>query len=187
MNLVYTTDNNFIPQVAAGMCSVMENNREMDWIHFYIVSDGVTPENQAQLSALVRQYGRELTVIELDEIASYFDFEFDTLGWRPVILARLLLDRLLPPDVDRVLYLDGDTIVRGNLAELWQTDMGDAVIGACVEPTMDKQRKIALGMENVPYFNSGVLLIDLDKWRKQCTGQRIIQFYDCLLYTSRCV
>jgi lipopolysaccharide biosynthesis glycosyltransferase len=93
------------------------------------------------------------------------------------VLARLLLDKLLPEDIHRIIYLDGDTIVRGDLNDLWNTEMGEKSIGACMEPTCSRKRKAYLGLKNIPYYNAGVLLIDLDNWRKNGTGKEIIDYY----------
>jgi lipopolysaccharide biosynthesis glycosyltransferase len=113
----------------------------------------------------------------LSNLQNYFEFTIDTSGWNPIVLARLLLDQLLPKDLDRILYLDGDTIVRNSLSNLWNTDMGDYAIGASVEPTCNKERKNKLGLSGKPYYNAGVLLVDLVNWRNNKTGEQILNFY----------
>lgn len=60
-----------------------------------------------------QKYNRNVIIKELGDIKQYFDFEFDTTGWNSIVLARLVLDKFLPEDMEKVLYLDGDTIVRG--------------------------------------------------------------------------
>ena len=177
MNIFYTSDDNFVPQLGAGICSVCENNREAKEIRFYIGSLAITPEHQEQLAELARRYGREAVFLPLDNLRQTIGFDFDTLGWSEIVVARLLMGRLLPQEVERVLYLDGDTIVRGSLAELWATGLEGRVLGACIEPTVNRQRRQALGLEALPYFNSGVLLIDLARWRSEHTEQRILDFY----------
>ncbi|WP_041138610.1 glycosyltransferase family 8 protein [Beduini massiliensis] len=177
MNILYTFNDKFVPQVGASICSVCENNKEIDEIHFYLLTYQLETKSKQFLAEFISNYSRRVTFISLADLNSYFTFEFDTLGWNPVILARLLIASLLPEEVNRILYLDGDTIIRGNLAGLWNTSMGSCVIGACVEPTVDIKRKIQLGLENAPYFNSGVLLINLNQWRKTNAGERIINFY----------
>lgn len=177
MNVFYTTDNKFVPQVAASICSLFENNKEFDRINVYVASMGVTPENQQKLQDFAKRYGREVSFIEIGDLSSYIDFSFDTSGWNSIVLARLVLDRLLSESVDRVLYLDGDTIVLDDLEKLWNTDMGGCVIGACIEPTVSASRRVNLDMKDHPYFNAGVLLIDLKKWRKQRTGSKILEYY----------
>lgn len=97
-------------------------------------------------------------------------------------LYRLLLGELLPPDLRRVIYLDADTIVEGSLAPLYDLPLNDgAVLGAVPDaqspwaagplgPTWQE-----LGMDpSSDYFNSGVLLIDLEGWRRDRTGHRCL-------------
>ena len=92
-------------------------------------------------------------------------------------MARLFLDKLLPQEVDRILYLDGDTLVLEDLGSFYYRDLGDKVIGMCPEPTVDKSRKEFLALKEHPYHNSGVLLIDLKKWRREEIGKKVIEFY----------
>lgn len=178
MNILYTFDNNFVPQVAAGMCSICENNKDIEELNFFVFSLKITDENKKKLDEFLNnKYGRNITFIELDDLKKYFDFSFDTSGWNPIVLARLLLDRLLPKNVEKILYLDGDTIVRGSLKELWNSNLHENILGACVEPTFSKERRKALKHGNNPYFNAGVLLVDLNRWRKEKIGEQIISYY----------
>lgn len=177
MNILYTVNDKFVPQLATGICSVCENNQKQDTIHFYVLGLEISDANKERLKELVQRYDREISLIEIKDMSHYLDFEFDTLGWSPVILARLFMARLLPQDVTRILYMDGDTIVRGNLSELWNLDLGNKVLGMSVEPTADVERKNALGLEHYYYHNSGVLLVDLAKWRAINAEELIIKFY----------
>lgn len=177
MNILYTVNDKFVPQIGAGICSVCENNKSEEDIHFYVLSIGITESNKTNLTSLVQRYKREIFIIEIEDIDAYLDFDFDTLGWSPVILARLFMGRILPTDVDKILYMDGDTIVRGSLSELWNMDLGQKILGMSIEPTVDKERKKALGLEDYYYHNSGVLLVDLNKWRQEKAEEAVIEFY----------
>lgn len=177
MNILYTLNDKFVPQVAAGICSICENNKDLDNITFYLISKEITDENKNKLKEFAKKYNRELIVKELGDIKQYFDFEFDTTGWNSIVLARLLLDKFLPDDVEKILYLDGDTIVRGSLKDLWDTDIDEYVIGASIEPTVDRDRKKSLGLEFKPYYNAGVLLVNLKKWREKNAGKIILDYY----------
>ena len=106
-----------------------------------------------------------------------FDFSFDTTGWNPVVLLRLLLDKLIPSNVDKLIYLDGDTIVRGCLDDLWETNINNKVFGMSIEPTIDKSRYKQLSIEGFPYYNAGVLLINLKRFREINAGKTIIDYY----------
>jgi len=177
MNIIYTLNNKFVPQVGASIISVCENNKSIDDITFYIISKEITEHNKEKLKKIVQKYNRKLIIKELGDVKKYFDFEFNTTGWNSIVLARLILDKFLPENIDKILYLDGDTIVRGSLKELWNTDINNYVLGASIEPTVDKTRKKNLGLESKPYYNAGVLLVNLKKWREINAGKIILEYY----------
>lgn len=177
MNIVYTVDNKFVPQLATGICSICENNKDEE-LCFYVVSKGITDNNKDALTKYVSTYGKKLCIIELSDIKDYVDFDFDTSSWNDIVLARLFLDRWLPDDVEKILYLDGDTMVRGSLHDLWKIDLTNYVIGAAVEPTVNGKRKKAINLESTkPYYNAGVLLINMKKWREMDAGKIVLDFY----------
>ena len=113
----------------------------------------------------------------MDNLNKFIPFTFDTSGWNPIVLARLILDHLLPESIDRILYIDGDTVILRSLSALWNTDLKGNVLGGCIEATQSKKRRISLKMESDPYINAGVLLIDLKKWRSEQTGLQILNYY----------
>ena len=177
MNILYTLNDKFAPQVGAAITSVCENNKDVKDINFYLITLNFSKGNISKMKKLVKTYNRNIYFYELDDINKYFTFQFDTQGWNKVILARLLVDKILPSDVDKVLYMDGDTIVRGSLSSLYETNIGSKILGMSIEPTIEKNRIASLELGDHPYCNSGVLLIDLKKWRKKKIGEKIIEYY----------
>ncbi|HFU4501794.1 TPA: glycosyltransferase family 8 protein [Streptococcus suis] len=177
MNILFTLNDAFVPQVAACMESIMRTLSKDDTCHFYLFSDGISLQNKEKLYQFVTDRGNKLTIIELENLESYFDFEIDTNGWASVVLARLLVDKLLPKEVDRIIYLDGDTLVLENIRELWEIDLEGNVLGMCPEPTASTERREKLGLRMNMYHNSGVLLIDLEQWRVREIGKKIFHYY----------
>ena len=177
MNILYTTDDKFVGKVGASICSVFDNNKSMEQISVYIIGQDISKENRRKLKELSQIYGRSIEIIELENLKNYFDFEFDTSGWNQIVLARLLLDKLLPDYIERIIYLDGDTINISNLQSLWETDLNGKVLGACIEATVDQKRKIDLEMDGIPYINAGVLLFDLKRWKEEHCFDRIMEYY----------
>lgn len=177
MNILYTINDNFVPQAAACMCSVCENNVDEQNISFFVAGMGISAANKDGLVQLAESYGRKCEIIEIDSIEKYLDFSYDTSGWNEIVLARLLIDKILPEHVDRVIYLDGDTIIRGSLRNMWNMNLRGKVLAMSVETTADKQRKQSLELENNYYYNAGVLLIDLKRWRSNDCARRILQYY----------
>lgn len=78
---------------------------------------------------------------------------------------RYLFADMLPKTVTRLIYLDADIICKGNILPLWQTDLQGKVLGA-VRDWGEAKSCDRIGLKNGRYFNSGVLLLDLTKWRQ---------------------
>jgi lipopolysaccharide biosynthesis glycosyltransferase len=100
---------------------------------------------------------------------------------------RLWIEEFFADDIDRVLYLDGDIVVLGSIAELWRADLGGALFGAVDIPGAQHGiDKLGMRAED-GYFNSGVLLVDLEQWRKTHALQTILGYIDAhperLVYT----
>ena len=97
---------------------------------------------------------------------------------------KLALARWLPATEERVVWLDADLLVLGDLAELWRTDLGGAVIGASPDArvaTVGARFGIrgfaALGLApGDKYFNAGVMLVDLARWRTEGVEERALGY-----------
>ncbi len=99
---------------------------------------------------------------------------------------RLLLPELLPAELNRVIYLDCDLVVLGDIGVLWDLDIDDHYAAAVPELTADSRRVSSaqglrlwqeLGLAaDLEQFNSGVLLINLDKWRAEFIMQRAMVY-----------
>lgn len=96
----------------------------------------------------------------------------------PVMWYRVLLPELLPEE-SRALYVDSDTMVLDDLRPLWKTDLRSTALAAVRNPFWNNGKdrdwlttmRLADGRE---YFNSGVMVMDLDHWRQNDIGQAVI-------------
>jgi lipopolysaccharide biosynthesis glycosyltransferase len=91
---------------------------------------------------------------------------------------RIFLPELLPAEA-RVLYLDVDTLATDSLAPLWETDLGDDWIAAVTNVMQhnDMERHLELGLSGPEvYFNAGVLLMNLDAWRRDGLTRRLYDY-----------
>ena len=85
---------------------------------------------------------------------------------------------MLPDSVRKALYLDCDTIVNGSIRPMYETELGNHLAGMVMEPTVYREMKESIGMEkDEPYYNSGVLLMDLEAWRNQDVLGQLLEFY----------
>jgi len=90
--------------------------------------------------------------------------------------ARLFVSSALPEEVKRVLYLDCDIIINRSLVELWNIDMHGKTIAA-LKDAFSKWYRMNIDLEPKDImFNSGVMLIDLKRWKEQKVEARLLQF-----------
>jgi lipopolysaccharide biosynthesis glycosyltransferase len=107
--------------------------------------------------------------------------EFSTASGLPkAACARFLIPHVIPKSISRILYLDADILVLGDLAPLWHQDLKGAVVGAVLDG-LDKQIKAkGARVARVPwvkqYFNAGVLLMDLGRWRSERISEQALEY-----------
>lgn len=178
LNVVYSSDNNYAPHLGASVYSLLENNRSFSKIIIYIIDNGISSNNKNGLEKIVSGFSdAEIVWIPFSDWESKLKLD---LAWDISVstYARLFIGEMLPIHTNRVLYLDCDMIICGSLSVLWETNLCDCVIGA-VQDDINDNTKRAVGLcPQDPYFNAGMLLIDLAKWRAQDIGKKAICFLD---------
>lgn len=171
MEIVCSTDSCYVMQTGIMLTSLFENNREAD-IRVHVLHNGIDSNSITLIERIACDYGQKITFYLVDEsLFSAFpigrDGQNTHVGTSYATYYRLFLSELLPNDINRVLYLDGDIIVMDSLNELWATDMHDKAIAAVPDSYNNKiEHYNRLHYpQQLGYFNAGVLLINLDYWR----------------------
>ena len=175
MNVFYFFSDLYAPIAAISMVSLLENNRTIGNIHFYIADDGIKQETKDRIETLIRQYRADITYIPLPDPSELLDFTFKDRYQIGHSYPRMCIARLLPESVERVLILDSDTMVCDDLGALWNIDMGDNILAGVIDCMNLKafSKQFALS-EGQFYCNAGVFLVDMKKWRAQNVEQEII-------------
>lgn len=180
MNIVYASDNGFCQHLAVSMFSLLDHNDTED-ISFHILSNGICEEYREQLSGIAEGFGREITFYEMDDLKEMLEQRvqgLDTGKFHIATLARLLIGSVLPDTVERVLYLDADTVVLRHIRTLYQTPLKGCIAAAVPEPTIYPQVKEEIGLNpQEEYFNAGVLLLDLKRWREEKMEEQAFDYY----------
>ncbi len=179
MYIVYASNDGYARHLAVSMLSLFDRNRRTREIVVFVISMGISDESRERLETIANRYGRELHFVELSDVKGQFACEIDTRGFDVSAMGRLFVASLLPEKVERVLYLDCDTVVAQPLLELWRTDLRGHVLGAVMEPTIYTAVKREIGLSKTDFYvNSGVLLIDLKRWRKIVAERKLVSFYE---------
>ena len=165
MNIMYAYDENYIEIAAVSILSCIQNNSDVP-LHFYLVQDKVTQNSTAKMEAMIHKNNAEVTFIEKPDIRKLSGAELKTLRWSDSAFSRLFLKELFGNEIslDRLLYIDCDTLIVGSLQELWETDIADWLGAACLECMSNWHKRIigAKPMDN--YINTGMLLLNVRRW-----------------------
>ncbi len=128
---------------------------------------------------MVESYGRKIFFIPMPDMIKDFDLHLKLIKkkWLFDSYCRLFLGTLLPK-IDRVLYVDADTLCNGDISELWHLDLDDNIAAGVVDCLGEPYYNLFEMSETSRYCNSGMMLFDLKKWREQNVEQQIKDYVD---------
>ena len=181
--IVSAGDRDFAMPMAMSLYSALSTLDPARSVFVYLIADGISASDQARCLAVVENAHHHATVEWVTPDASTFS-SLPTSPWNTrATYLRLLIPALVPKRFERVLYLDGDVIVARDLAPLWSVDMGDHPVLAVEnfsEPTLGTALPQVLhhidAPPDTPYFNAGVLLMDMPRWRERMIAERALDF-----------
>lgn len=164
MNVLYTCDNNYIWIMGISAISLFENNEHIKDLTVYLLGENISDGNKNVLQTIAEFYGRKFCVINVPKL-DIPDVLVST-RWPLSAYTRLFSGQLLPTSVHKVLYLDCDTIIRGDISHLSQIDVSNYICFG-KKDCIGSIYKQNIGLkENSLYINAGVLLFNLDELRK---------------------
>lgn len=171
---VFICDRGYVMQTAVAIRSLIDScvSSAQD---IRVVTYGLEPEQDKKLLGLARE-GASVSLVRGDGCFSEDSFSVKESRYRVATKAALLKFYLpaLLPDLDRVLYLDGDIIVRRDLAPLAELELGDRLAAVVRDlPQVFYERQL-LG-ESRDYFNSGVMLLNLRQMRAEGLTERLVE------------
>lgn len=152
-NFLYTSDSNYFNYMYLSIYSLLKNNDYPLTIH--IIESGFTKEQNEKLEKLFNLYSNAtLKMYSIDKLKSIMD-KYSIPKWKETDIAnaRLFSSKII--DVDKILYIDSDTIVTSSLKDVFNTNISSP-ISAVRE--MNVPSHLSGRLES--YYNSGVLLID---------------------------
>lgn len=155
----------YFQHIAACLISLLEKNLTLTFSVVVLVTRS-TPKSDEKLR---RTFKDQKNIIL--EVSAFNPADLDSIPmglgiyYPKEIWARFWIDQYFPEDVDRAIYLDGDMVMTGSIQPLLQLDLGDHVLAA-----VDIPGSIRPGQLNYEskkgYFNSGMMVINLKKWRE---------------------
>lgn len=177
MNVLYTCDNNYAWLMGISLISLFKKNKDIKDIDVFFIAENLDVENRAKIEQIASEYERTVKIIDVDVTTFNLSNNFISLSrWPLSAFSRLYSANLLPTDIDKVLYIDCDTIINENISQLYDTDMKDKVFCG-VKECISTKYKTNIGLtKKSNYINAGVMLINLKLLRKENIAKLIDDF-----------
>lgn len=176
IKLLCALDANYLPQLRVLLTSIRLNNPG-ETFGLYLMHSGLPECELEGLERWCGEAGWEFHSVSVD--AALFDGAPVTAQYPREMYYRLLAGQMLPDSLSRVLYLDPDILVINPLRELWETDMQGNMFAAAAHTgkteLANNVNRIRLGTDH-DYYNSGVLLIDLERCRSEVSPDELFAF-----------
>lgn len=180
LNIVYSSNDNYARHMAASMVSVFENNKAEEKIDVYILNIGLSANNLKILSDLAKKYNRAIHIVDLSDIKKRFNnVDVPVRTFSIETFARLFLAEVLPKTEDRALWIDCDTAVIDNIHDLYYCDLKNYAAAAVADQPNFGIKILCDDAEITDdiYFNAGILLANLDVWRKEQMAQKFVDYF----------
>lgn len=178
LNLVMAVNQQYLPICETMLFSFFRYHKEYH-VTLYLLNRVLNDKEIYRLEEFLKSFKAELFVISVDK--EYFA-EMPTVSNRfsEEIYYRILAHELIPRTVRKALWIDADIICMGSISELYEMDLKGNLMAvgrdfACESSAISKIKKSMGIMPEHAYFNSGVLLMDLEKIRREFTRDIIVE------------
>lgn len=176
MNLLITIDENYLLPCETMLHSLFTSNPNEDAVSIYLLHSGIGDDKLGELSNFCALHSAKLHPILVE--AELFSDAPVSKRYPKEMYYRLLAPLILPDDINRILYLDPDMLIINPLRPLWEANLYGRTFAAASHTGLTDMangiNSVRLNTEN-PYFNTGVLLIDLVKARKLVSSSDVFQ------------
>lgn len=177
MVVVYNCDERFAGIFATSVLSLFENNKHVNEITVYLIEKGVSEESKIKFQQLSDNYGRKIITLPMPDLERLAGVEVAIPTYnRMATCGRLFIASLLPEIIDKVIYVDSDTIFTDSIVELWETDISGYAAGM-VDGAHNALFRTQLGLKpNGIYYNSGLILVNLKYWREKNVEKEFLKY-----------
>ena len=171
INICYSSDQNYAKYMALSMATVLNTKAPDDKIHFYILDGGISESDKHKILNLKHIAPCEITFITVDK-EKFKNCPLENTNLTLAAYYRLLIPDFIPA-LDKIIYFDCDIEARGSIRELYNIDISNHPLGMAEDVVNDWLRG-RFNLDN--YYNSGVLLLNLEKLREEKFTKKVFDF-----------
>jgi lipopolysaccharide biosynthesis glycosyltransferase len=172
MTIAYASDSNYAALTAISAVSLLKNNPGAEII---LLGCNLDEESVVTVKTRVEKFGGSFRLVDVSEkinslrsmgVNSYVSY---------AVYARIFIADLLPDLRENILYLDCDTLVVDSVKEIFETDLEGKPLALAPDAIHPAYKRVISLPPEKPYFNTGVALINLGKWRELECAERIMR------------
>ncbi|MBR6698197.1 MAG: 1-acyl-sn-glycerol-3-phosphate acyltransferase [Lachnospiraceae bacterium] len=181
--IFFACDNNFVKYTVVSLKSIMANASKDYHYIVHILNIDISEEMQKK----IHEMADENFEIRFENVMKYLDTVSEKLPIRDyyskTTYYRMFIAEMFT-EYDKAIYIDSDTVVPGDISELYNHDIGDNYVGAAHEQAMVQVDgygtyvEKCLGIDRNNYFNAGLLLINCKQFRDNSLLLRFIEMLD---------
>lgn len=180
--IFFACDDNFVKYTMVSMRSIMDNASKDYQYVIHILNTNICDE----MKKAVKDMENDNFTIRFEDVTDYLTSISDKLPLRDyyskTTYFRMFIAEMFP-EYEKAIYIDSDTVVPGDISELYFHDLKDNYVGAANEQVMIQENvygeyvEKVLGIDRYHYFNAGLLLINCEQFRE---NHVLDQFVDLL-------
>ena len=162
IHIAFCVNDGYVPYMLVAITSIIDNNLSNE-INIHILTDYISPQMQARIGAVIAgspNVSYRIYTVKDERLKGLFLNHWAIYTWY-----RVLLPEILPISIHRVLYLDADTLVLGNLQALFNIDMEGESVAGTTDVYIDGKCDRLKYPKDKGYICAGVLMMNLDYWR----------------------
>jgi lipopolysaccharide biosynthesis glycosyltransferase len=169
--IFYACDDNFVKYTIVSLKSMIDNASKEYKYKIHVLNTNITERMQEKLYALQNENFEVVFV----NVTDYLESIADRLPLRHYYSKTTYFRFFIPemfPEYKKAIYIDSDTIVLGDISQLYNTDIGDCYIGGCVEQAMSQvdvygtYAEQVVGVKRKEFFNAGLMLMNCEQFRE---------------------
>lgn len=184
MNIVFASDQGYIPHLVTAICSLIRSNYD-EVLDIYIINtdiDGLAWDKIVSLSESPKHKFIDVKISDKDVENLVVNDHFTKANYYRLFIPEKI-------NSSRALYLDSDIVVVQSIKELYEVDINNFYLAAVDDVGFERHDELEMS-HDAKYFNSGMMLLNLDAWRNDSVKDRVIEFVkrkaDYILYVDQC-
>lgn len=178
INICFACDDNYAKLCGVSIASVLNNAKKDDELHFYVLDHCISDKNKAEFEHLKKIKNCEINFVKVDDERFKNLYLPDKKGYLSIASYFRLLIGSLFKNLDKIIYLDCDVIATSSVDELFNEDLSNHYVGMIKDTCSDENcERLGFDSENL-FYNSGVILINLKKWREDNLEKKLFDTID---------